>query len=79
MKTKTGPTTGYWLQHMVSGKRDGRFVLTHVTSRKKDGIETVIDTGSGVQVLRLLRRLHLSIPDIMGGPKCFETEWTVGW
>jgi hypothetical protein len=71
----SGPQTGYWLQHMENGRKNGRFVLTLVS----DDVETILDTGSGVLVLRALRKLGLGIPDIMGGPKCFSTEWVVRW
>ena len=60
---------------MANGRKNGRFVLTNVT----DEVETLLDTGSGVLVLKALRRLKLSVPDIMAGPKCWSTEWVVRW
>lgn len=72
---KYNKDTGYWLQHMANGNANGRFVLIHVG---KEPV-TLLDTGSGVLVLKMLRKLRLGVPDIMGGPRCFDTEWTVGW
>ena len=77
MKTKTAtePQTGYWLQHMANGRKNGRFVLTHVGAE----VETLLDGGSSVMVLRALRRLGLCIPDVMATTKCWSTEWVVRW
>ena len=69
------PQKGYWLQHMANGRKTGRFLLTHVT----DKVETILDCGSGVRVLRALRKRNLAIPAIMAGPKCWESEWAVRW
>lgn len=71
----SGPTTGYWLQHFADNKRSGHYRLVHVAKEAR----CLLHTGSGVLMLKLLRKLKLQTPDIMGLSKGFTTDWTVRW
>lgn len=76
MKSKDQPKRGIWLQHIRGGK-NGKWILTEVST--KTGVKTLLDTGSSVLVLRLLRKLNLEVPPIMGGPAGFEKEYVCRW
>jgi hypothetical protein len=62
----------FFTQRTAKSPLKSRFVLT-------DGDETILETGSGVQVLRELKRRALAIPEQMKGPQCWSTQWTCEW
>jgi len=71
----SGPKTGYWLQHTATGSRYGNYHLVHVGTEAK----CLLDTTNGILMLRMLKRLKLQLPDIMGEPKSWTTDWVVRW
>ena len=63
----------YWLQHTLDGTRNGNYHLVRVGRE----VECLLDTGSSVLVLKMLRKLKLQTPKIMGERKGFITDWIV--
>ncbi len=63
--------TSYKLLH-VTGPRGGRFFLLQ-------GKNILLETGSSLRILRMLRKLGLEIPAVMAGPACWEKAWSCTW
>lgn len=64
-----------WLQHLKTTTGKDRFVMTVFDPE----VKTILDTGSSVLVLKKLRRMGLSVPEVMAGPSCWDKEWAVRW
>jgi hypothetical protein len=75
MNKKQAAKHAVWLQHFKTGKGKDRWVLTVFDPEAK----AILDTGSSVLVLKQLRRMNLTIPEIMAGPSCWDSEYAIKW
>lgn len=66
---------GYWLQHKATGSRYGSYHFVHVGAE----VKVLLDTTSGILMLRMLKKLKLQLPEIMAEAKGFTTDWVIRW
>lgn len=64
-----------WLQHTKTEKGKDRWVMTVFDPE----VKTILDTGSSVLVLKQIRRMGLSVPEVMAGASCWDSEYAIKW